>query len=396
MSRALAAQLLLAVGLRVLVLQPERCPAPDLAGVEGAIDAAVGWFGANHLGDGRWRYRYDITEDVDLGGYNIVRHAGVLVALEQAAAAGVGGAAEAADAGWPFVEARLRPVDAGTAFVDDADPAGTARADTGASALATSAWTYRLQRQGVPVGAAPPALVGLGRLLVAQVEPSGAVAGARALLAHRRIPERSRFTTGEVSWALQRLAHQLPGQGFDEPAARTLRYLVAERDRVERWFPAIADHWAAYALDDVADPGALPEQTARYRATLAGRFAVQVRWESQRRTGSRFSSLTRARPATGAAIGTLGEGLGRLATSAPVVARDGLQRQLGCAAGLLVARQVRDEAGAFPAPARAAGSWPAGGITQMDDQQHALSALLVYRSLRTTPPPSPPPGRDRS
>ena len=31
--------------------------------------------------------------------------------------------------------------------------------------------------------------------------------------------------------------------------------------------------------------------------------------------------------------------------------------------------------------ARAAGAWLAGGITQVDDQQHALSALLVYRAL---------------
>ncbi len=38
-----------------------------------------------------------------------------------------------------------------------------------------------------------------------------------------------------------------------------------------------------------------------------------------------------------------------------------------------------------PDPA-AAGAWVAGGVTQMDDQQHALSALLAYRSSLGEPP----------
>ena len=342
-----------------------------------AIDLATGWFGANLQPDGRWLYRYRPATDVIEPGYNIVRHAGVLVALEQAAAAGEAGAAAAADEGWPFVEAHLEPLGDGTAFVDAA-PA----ADTGAAALAAVAWTYRLARQG---GAAPEPLHGLGRFLLGQVLPSGAVAAGRDRASGAIIDERSRFYTGEVAWALQRLARALPGTDFDEAARRTLRYLTEDRDQIERWFPAIADHWAAYALADAERSSSIDTLDAAtvdaYRRTLAGRFAIQVRWESQRRPGSGFSDLTRARPATAAAVGTLGEGLGQLAlTAEPGTWRDGLDRQLTCAAGLLVARQsTAPRARSQPIPTRSAGAWVTGGVTQIDDQQHALSALLLYR-----------------
>lgn len=372
----LAGQLLLVVGLRVAVLQPEHCPAPGAAATDAAIANAVDWFARNQLPDGRWRYRYDAGTGRDLGGYNEVRHAGVLLSLEQAAAAGFTEAAPVADRGWAHLDALLREAGPGELAVFD----GTDRFDSGAAALAASGWVDRLARRS---DAGADRLVGLGRFLAGQVDASGAVDAYRDVgrdAASDAERERSRFSTGETAWALQRLAHRFPDAGFAEPADRTLRYVTARRDAAERWFPAIADHWAAYALAEADDPAArttVHDDTAsRYRQTLAGRFAIQVRWESQRRPGQAWSDLTRARPATGAAIGTLGEGLGRLAATAPPGPwRDGLHRQLGCAAGLLVLRQ-HDPGG----PPAVAGAWVTGGVTQMDDQQHALSALLAHRS----------------
>ncbi|MCC6438163.1 MAG: hypothetical protein IT196_24290 [Acidimicrobiales bacterium] len=372
----LAGQLLLVAGLRVAVLQPERCPAPDAGATDAAVGAAVRWFADNQQPDGRWRYRYDATAERDLGGYNEVRHAGVLLSLEQAAAAGFADAAPVADAGWAHLEALLRDAGDGSLAVTD----GSDRFDTGAAALAAAAWVDRLARRP---DAGADRLLRVGRFLAGQVVGDGAVAAYRDRESFAPGPERSRFSTGETAWALQRLADRFPGAGFAEPADRTLRYVATRRDAVERWFPAIADHWAAYALA-AADEGGEPDgdvahgdDVQRYRQTLAGRFAIQVRWESQRRPGRAWSDLTRARPATGAAIGTLGEGLGRLAAVAPPGPwRDGLRRQQACVAGLLVQRQ--SDPGA---PAPVAGAWLADGVTQMDDQQHALSALLAYREV---------------
>lgn len=368
-----AGQLVLAAGLRVAVLQPEHCPVPDEARTDLAIDAALGWFRANSRPDGRWLYRFDAEARRDLGGYNEVRHAGVLLSLEQAVAAGHGEAAPVADAGWAHLERRLEAAGEGRLAVAD----GSSRFDTGAAALAAAAWTYRLEREP-PEASTAASLLAVGRFLAAQVEPDGAVSAYWDRATGVPLPLRSRFSTGETAWALQRLADAFPGAGFEEPGDRALRYVALRRDGAEAWFPSIADHWAAYALAERPQPFADPGLD-RYARTLAGRFAIQVRWESQRRPGRAWSDLTRARPATGAAVGTLGEGLGRLADAAPPGAwRDGLRRQQACTAGLLVHRQ---HLGSGDAPLD--GAWVTGGVTQMDDQQHALSALLAFRAATT-------------
>ncbi len=367
-GRLVLGQLVLAGSLKLLVLQPEHCPPPSAPELDGAITAAVGWFAANAGSDGRFLYRYrPATDTVEPGsngaGYNIVRHAGALVALEQASAAGWHSALLPAEAGWRFVEDHLVDVAGpGSAFV-----LGAGLADTGAAALSAVAWTMRLQRDPAfrsKDPEPPPELLALGAFLVGQVEPSGAVAAFRDRRDGRPQPTRSRFYTGEAAWALQRLARVLPDRGFEEPADRTLRYLVQDRDRMERWFPPIADHWAAYALAEATERGVRRVDDSGYRAVIAGRFAVQVRWESQRRIGSTFSALTRARPAVGAALGTLGEGLGQLALSDParsgagngdVERVRGLRRQVACVSGMLVERQVTANDAATVAPPRPGG-----------------------------------------
>jgi len=78
-----------------------------------------------------------------------------------------------------------------------------------------------------------------------------------------------------------------------------------------------------------------------------------------------------------AGVGTIGEGLGalrRLAERAEEldVDRGALDDRLACVAGLLVERQVDSD------DAREDGAWfRSDGMTQVDDQQHAVSALLA-------------------
>ena len=126
----------------------------------------------------------------------------------------------------------------------------------------------------------------------------------------------------------------------------------------------------------------------------------QVRYESQRT--NRFpTTLTRGRQTLGAGLGTIGEGLANLASLSgsaglaslsgaaglPAPAglagqRDVLVERADCVAGMLVDRQLdAARAASAPAPDRAAGAWYQFGVTQMDDQQHALSALLLVGDL---------------
>jgi hypothetical protein len=86
---------------RTVVALPERCPDASVATLTTTAERAVSWFRANQLDDGRWRYRVDVRTDADLGGYAWVRHAGVLLSLEQARARDV------ADRGWAAAVAHV-------------------------------------------------------------------------------------------------------------------------------------------------------------------------------------------------------------------------------------------------------------------------------------------------
>ena len=65
------------VGLRAVVVQPESCGDASLDHRRAAAQRAVDWLVVNQRPDGTWLYRYDRDTGTDLGGYNVVRHAGV-------------------------------------------------------------------------------------------------------------------------------------------------------------------------------------------------------------------------------------------------------------------------------------------------------------------------------
>jgi hypothetical protein len=132
-----------------------------------------------------------------------------------------------------------------------------------------------------------------------------------------------------------------------------------------------SDHWAAYGLATLA-PAGLSEAEVDYARLLSGYFGFLVRLESQR-VGRALNPFSES----GASLGTVGEGttaLWRLAGEEPRLAdlRDDLGERSACLAGILVERQA---APSSPDP-RERGAWFADGYTQMDDQQHAVAALL--------------------
>jgi hypothetical protein len=388
-SRLLGAGATWAVAAVVAVAaaHPEGCSTPTGAEARSAATAAVGWLATNQRADGSFLYRYDRDEAEDLGGYSIVRHAGVLLALAQAEAARIPGAEAPFRAGLDWARDRLVDTGGGVA------PVQGAVADTGAVALLTAALVEWREATGETGHDA--LLRGLGSFLAARVTAEGAVTalvevGSGSDVAGSRSP----FSTGEAAWALAALHTTFPDEGWDGPARSVLAYLASARDDRERRFPPVSDHWAAYALAEVGVAWGAPltgaEQDLLRRQ--AGLFGLQTRYESQRRASGPVR-WTRGPMALGAGVGTLGEGLGavqRLAVvdDAAAELEEAVRDRQRCVAGLLVDRQVMAGDGtAAPDPGRVGGAWFHRGVTQMDDQQHALSALLA--AVEVLPGPDP-------
>ena len=69
---------------------PEHCPDVTTARARGeSRPAAVEWFTRNQNDDGTWLYEYDAVTDATGSPYNVVRHAGAVMGLYQAATAGI-------------------------------------------------------------------------------------------------------------------------------------------------------------------------------------------------------------------------------------------------------------------------------------------------------------------
>lgn len=363
-------------GLRLLVLQPERCGDITIEGVRASATAAVDWLVRNQEPDGRWLYRYDAEADRDLGGYNNSRHSGVTFSLYAAAGAGIPGALASADRASAWLLEELVEAGGGMAV----DNRGSVEVPIGGSALWAVALTERRLLTGSDVY--DEQLRGLGRFLESQIESNGAVSERWDRSTDQPVVGRySPFFTGETYFALARLERLFPDEGWGEAADRIGRYLATERDEVEDYFPAVSDHWAAYGLAETAQRRNLTPEELAYLETLGTIFGPQIRYASQR-TESWFTHRTRGRQTLGAGLGTLGEGstnlwlVSRLRPGAEGLEHDAAVRS-ECVSGMLIERQMdASEAAEFDDPDRVEGAWFQFGVTQMDDQQHALSALL--------------------
>jgi hypothetical protein len=368
------------LGIVGVAVHPERCSTVTGADARRAAELAVDWFGANLEEDGRFVYRYDRVRSVTEPGYNEPRHAGVLWSLYQAESAGIVGAAAIADEGLRYVDDRLEDSAAGIVF--GRGPTYS----TGSVALLASALDER--RLVLANDDRNQVLLDLGDTLVATVTEDGAVDALIHTVDGPVAGTRSPFFTGEVLWALTRLEAGFPDRGYGSAARSIRRYLVEDRDEVERPFPHVSDHWGAYAWEQMGrwpDPPAIGTIEQRWLDRQLGLFGLQVRYESQRVGG--LTTLTRGTHALAAGVGTLGEGIGNyllVDDRTPFLSegdRADLIERARCTAGLLVDRQVGPEdATGDTDPAAVVGAWFRRGDTQMDDQQHALSALLLLEN----------------
>lgn len=397
LTRRLAATPLLTLAAAAVTFgaaaPPEHCPTVTTADIEAAAASTVAWIVDNQQPDGTWLYEYDRetgrAEYFATGDYNVVRHAGVMLALYQAAGHGSPGALESADRGlaWALGNSVERHDWLGV-YTGTAVQAGT-------NALMVAALA---ERRDVTGDARYDELLGeLGNFLAGQVEPSGAVLGYYDLEPDQPRPDvYSIYYTGETWWALARLHAALPGDGWDTIADRIGHYLATSRDHTENLWPPLADHWSGYGLGETA---AFPDRPAgrpltdaelQFVRRQAGVLGQRVRSISQR-FGPWGEWVRGTFEPRGGGYGVFGEGLGGLWRAAQADERlTDLRAPLGerqaCIVGLaLEAQATPSEAAAYSSPGQVAGAWFQNDVTRMDDQQHALSALFATLPILDSP-----------
>jgi hypothetical protein len=370
-----------AAALRVAVVPAEVCPPLNAGAARAAVAQAAGWLERGVRPGGLYTYGYYREQDAVSDDYNITRHAGVMMGLYRLAAeTGDDEALAAGDHGLRFLRANLVRRDGWAAFAE----AGQ-EARIGASALAVAALVHR--RLATGDRGHDELMRALSRFLVAQQQPDGRVLGYWSPRTGEPVPGLyAKFGTGEALWALALVNRHFPGEGWERPARRLARYVATRRDDVEGYLLTFPDHWAAYALAELG-PGLLGEAEVTYARRLAGTFGLVSRLEAQSGGGG-LRRLFRGEPASGAGLGSIGEGLAalwRLSGADPRLGdlSDDLAGRLRCTSGRTVERQVDSvEAGQLPRPELARGAWfSEDGYTQMDDQRHPLAALLATLPL---------------
>jgi hypothetical protein len=354
--------------VRVAVVPAEVCPEVTATEVQASVDATIDWIIGNQGADGRFLYGWDREIEQPNTSYNEARHAGVTMSLYQAdAVLGHGGARAAADRALGVALADLFEGPDWVAWRVHGDP------QTGSNGLLLAALALRRQTTGDVVH--DEIMRGIGRFLLAVQQSDGSVASAWDLSTGEPRPTFSPFSTGEASWALALLDDAFPGEGWGEAAARTVDYMATDRNAREGHLASVPDHWAAYTISDLR-PDLLTDDRIDYARRLAGYFGVRLRFESQRR-GSGLNLWVRWYPGPPAGVGTAGEGIGairRLAAKEPRLSDlvPAIDDRLRCMSGYQIERQVLDP-GTRP---EEHGAWFYREYTQMDDQQHMLSALL--------------------
>lgn len=362
-----ATWVLVVVGLRVVVVLAEDCGDADPDAVAAAHEHGLDWVTRNQLDDGTFLYRYDRSTGTDLGGYNVVRHAGTTMALYQSADPAL---RAAADRGAVWLLDQLSPAGGGL-VVGEEDVVSV-----GTTALLTAGLILRRDATGSTEY--DETLDAFGRFMEATIAPSGAVLARWDRRADAPVPGSvSPFFTGEVMWALSLLGRSID-PAYSDAAGDILAYIADDRDEVEGYWPPMSDHWAAYAMAELAAQGeVLTDSEIAYARRQAQTFGMEFRWDSQR-TDTTWNWLIRGPRTSGASLGTLGEGITNLwilsgLDDRLVDIREPLAERGRCLAGQLAARQVDDT----NADDRARGAWFFDDVTQVDDQQHAASALLL-------------------
>ena len=360
---------------------PEKCPELTVDQLETAAASATAWIVDNQQPDGRWLYEYDRVNDVEIDDYNIVRHAGVMMSLYQAAnLLDDDDALDSADTGLAWALDRVVERN-GWAGVTD-----RSYVQAGTNALLVAALAERRSFTGDT--RYDDEMAALATFLDTQVEDSGALLAYYDLEPDQpRADTYSIYYTGEAYWALGRMHVQFPDVGWGETADRMGNYMATVRDDVEDIWPPLADHWSGYGLASAAESPSRPAGEPLTDAELefvkrqGGLIGQRVRSIAQR-FGPWGVAVRGTFTPRGGGYGVFGEGLAGLWRAAQLddrleSERDVLGERALCIAGLSIeAQSDAEDAAQYPDPGKVEGAWFIDDLTRMDDQQHALSALL--------------------
>jgi hypothetical protein len=355
--------------LRALVIPAEVCPPVTSSDARRAVREAVAWLERGQADDGTFLYGYDRGRNAVSRDYNTTRHTGVLLALYSA------GRIDSGDRGLRFVQRSLVHRDGWIAFASEGEDASVGANGLLLAALVERREQTRDRRHDMLIRA-------IARFIVSQQRPDGSILKLWRAETRRPYPGLyGKWATSEAFWALA-LAHRLfPQDGSGAAAHRTGEYLALRRDEALGHTTRLPDHWASYGLAELARTTGLTGTEAAYARRLAGYFGTMTRVESQLEGGGLVRTVSGG-TMSGAGLGTVGEAIAalwRLSGADPRLAdlRDDLDGRIACVAGLLEERQVKTRR------PEERGAWFQDGYTQMDDQQHAISALLgALPSLR--------------
>ena len=390
MIRQHRALLVWLIGLLVIggaaraVALPEVCGLTTQSDRDEAISLAVTWLAANQKSDGTFLYRYDAERDEILVGYNWIRHAGTILALEQARGQGFVDAVTPSELA---IKAAFEQVV--STKVNRKKLMGLSDGpvvSTGGTALFALALMERRDATGLTDhdDDIRSMLRFLTTSLKARDDGSMIVRADANLNGEFTSDSVGIFATSQTLFALARAERVFPSEGWGDHTHQILEYLTTYKANEEGFVPDMPDHWAAYAMSEMtswAQPITFTESEIAWAKKQMGVASIMVRYESQI-SGSGVNHLLRGHAAIGAATGTHGEALAGWTQLA--LENDGLtgsvsalNERLGCNNSLLIKRQVSPVGSqTYLQPSRVAGAWLGGGVTQVDDQQHAMSALL--------------------
>ena len=378
------------IGLLVLggtaraIALPQVCGSTTQNVRDTAVSQAISWLSVNQNSDGTFLYRYDAEQDTDLGGYNWVRHAGTILALEQARGQGFDIANASSEAA---IEVAFKHVI--RMSTKDSEVAGLidgGSISTGGTALFALALMERRDATGsVQFDEDIRAMLRFLESSLKGRDDGSMIVRAEANLDGQFTTEAvGLFATGQTLFALARAERLFPGEQWGDHAHQILKYLTTFKANEEGFVPDMSDHWAAYAMAEMTQwttPIVYTSIELAWARKQMGMASIMVRYESQI-SGSGVNQLLRGHTAIGAAAGTHGEALAgwtRLALANDEFAGNvsALNERLSCNNSLLIKRQVSpEESQVYPQPSRVVGAWLSSGVTQVDDQQHAMSALL--------------------
>jgi len=331
---------------------------------------------------GRFVYIYRPRTDDAPRRYNILRHAGTIMAMmELHRAAPDPDLLAAAERAIGYLLRAVRPCPAGP---DAAWVVERGVVKLGGNALAILALVEHARATGKRTHL--PIMRKLARWTVSVQQPNGRFAAHKVLVSSGRPAAfRSVYYPGEAILALLRLHRIDPDKKWVDAAERNARYLITVRDKKLTDHELPPDHWLLYGLNELYRLRKKPLYLDHARRIALAICRKQIRTHEQRDLiGGYLPFPPRATPA---ATRTEGLGAAWMLLHEFGDPRDAAAVKQGVRLGVRFLLQIqfhKESAAHMPHPPRCLGGFPTSYNNpdiRIDGVQHSISALLAWRRI---------------